>query len=233
MRKKTFSVSVLFSSFLVFFVSGCALKYPKCEKDEDCREGEFCIQGLCQQCGVDADCDTGQRCVDGACEVIPGYCADGSECPQMNICENHVCREVQCMKDEDCGPGEVCRENECTPAAEPEALGAVTGEGGCTLDPVYFEFDSSLLDSRARRILRQDAECLETISGTVVIEGHCDPRGTSEYNMALGERRARAVRRYLKNLGVQSGLRVISKGEEEATGYNKETWQKDRRAEFQ
>jgi peptidoglycan-associated lipoprotein len=69
----------------------------------------------------------------------------------------------------------------------------------------------------------------------IVIEGHCDERGTAEYNIALGERRAKSVKRYLINLGVDSSqLSTISYGEERPAdpGHNEAAWAKNRRAEF-
>ena len=65
------------------------------------------------------------------------------------------------------------------------------------------------------------------------LEGHCDPRGTEEYNLALGDRRARSVLKYLKRLGVQSNrLRPVSKGKLEATGSDEASWARDRKVLF-
>jgi peptidoglycan-associated lipoprotein len=70
-------------------------------------------------------------------------------------------------------------------------------------------------------------------SRTVHLVGHTDPRGTEEYNLALSDQRAQAVRRYLENLGVPSGrLVVVPKGELEAQGTDEQTWAEDRRVEL-
>jgi len=228
MLQKWITTSILVSGLLL----ACAPEYPKCDDDADCRDSEYCVNGICQQCRTDIDCDPGYRCSDGACEAIEGYCTTDDECPEMNVCQNNVCIEVQCVSDSDCGPGEVCRSNNCSPAAA-SSPAPLVGAGGCTLDTVYFEFDSSILEPAARRKLKSNAECIKSMNETVVIEGHCDPRGTTEYNLALGDRRARSTKRYLKQLGVNTTLRALSKGEEEATGRDEEGWARDRRAEFQ
>jgi peptidoglycan-associated lipoprotein len=104
------------------------------------------------------------------------------------------------------------------------------------LRPVYFDFDSSDLRDDARATLSSSAAWLKARSAVeVVIEGHCDERGTIEYNLALGQRRANAVRDYLARLGV-SGTRLTttSYGEERPAdaGQGEGAWSRNRRAEF-
>jgi peptidoglycan-associated lipoprotein len=104
------------------------------------------------------------------------------------------------------------------------------------LGAVYFEFDSFSLTSESRGILDQDAKWLKDNAGVrVQIEGHCDERGTTEYNLALGERRAGAVKDYLAKKGIAADrLQTISYGEERpvSTGSNEMAWAQNRRAEF-
>src|SRR4051794_16254721 len=69
----------------------CGPDYPKCDNDEDCHKGEFCINNLCQQCRSDQDCAAGQRCAAGACEAIPDYCASSADCEAGKVCENNRC----------------------------------------------------------------------------------------------------------------------------------------------
>jgi peptidoglycan-associated lipoprotein len=119
-----------------------------------------------------------------------------------------------------------------------------TGEKGAlgegvkvkSLPTVYFEFDSFSLSEEARKILSSSAEWLKAHSSLkVLIEGHCDERGTEEYNLALGEKRAKSVRDYLMQLGVPSdNLSTISYGEEFPVDarHNEDAWAKNRRAEF-
>ena len=104
------------------------------------------------------------------------------------------------------------------------------------LQPIYFNFDSADLSDDSRRILSKNADFLvKQTSLKVRIEGNCDERGSDEYNMALGERRAQAARAYLVNLGVQpERLTVISYGEEKPVeqGHDEAAWAKNRRDEF-
>jgi peptidoglycan-associated lipoprotein len=102
--------------------------------------------------------------------------------------------------------------------------------------PVFFGFDSSDVDAQAQATLNSNAELLKKYPGwTITIEGHCDERGTAEYNLALGERRALAARNYLVSLGISADrLRTISYGKEFPfdPGHNEEAWAKNRRAHF-
>ena len=101
---------------------------------------------------------------------------------------------------------------------------------------VHFEYDSSELSSMAKMLLKEKAAWLkENSSASVTIEGHCDERGTTEYNLALGERRASTVKIYLINLGVAgSRLNTISYGEEKPIdpGTTEAAYRKNRRAHF-
>ena len=101
---------------------------------------------------------------------------------------------------------------------------------------VYFDFDSDAIKPEAARILDQQAQFLNSNQGArVQVAGHTDERGTREYNMSLGERRAAAVRSYLANKGVNSAnIEIISFGEEQpvATGSNEASWSQNRRAEL-
>jgi peptidoglycan-associated lipoprotein len=101
---------------------------------------------------------------------------------------------------------------------------------------IYFGFDDYTLNSEAQSTLTAMAEGLKANkSAAVQIEGHCDERGTVEYNLALGERRAQSVKNFLSQLGVESArLSTISYGEEKPVvqGHTEDAWIKNRRAEF-
>lgn len=103
-------------------------------------------------------------------------------------------------------------------------------------EDIHFEFDSSALLARAQEVLRRKASYLrENPYLKVVIEGHCDERGTNEYNLALGDRRADSAKSFLVDLGISSSrLRTISYGEERPVDprHNAEAWAKNRRAHF-
>jgi len=101
-------------------------------------------------------------------------------------------------------------------------------------EDVYFEFDKSTLDSMSQDILSRKADWMRDNSDVVVsIEGHCDDRGTNEYNLALGEKRAESVKSFLVDLGIDAyRISTVSYGEERPvdTGQNEEAWAKNRRA---
>jgi len=103
-------------------------------------------------------------------------------------------------------------------------------------EDIFFEFDSIRLTPESQEILTQKAAWLrKNPRARVTIEGHCDDRGTNEYNLALGEGRAQSARDFLVDLGIkESRLNTISYGEERpiATGQNEETWARNRRAHF-
>ena len=99
----------------------------------------------------------------------------------------------------------------------------------------YFEYDSSDLKPEAMRALDVHAKDLQSAGNRVVLEGHTDERGTREYNMALGERRAKAVQRYLVLQGVSPAqLELVSYGEERpvAMGNDEQSWAQNRRVEL-
>ena len=105
------------------------------------------------------------------------------------------------------------------------------------LKAVYFDFDRYEIRPDQKPTLQGNSDRLKADLAKfgLVIEGHCDERGTSEYNMALGDRRANAAKQYLVGLGVPAArIRTISYGEERAAdgGHSETAWAKNRRAEF-
>jgi peptidoglycan-associated lipoprotein len=125
---------------------------------------------------------------------------------------------------------------EPTPAPIVAAPAPRPAERRSRLDTIYFEFDRSELRRDARATLETNAQYLRANPGArVQIEGHCDERGSVQYNLALGERRAESAREYLESLGVSPGrMSTISYGEERPVdrGQSEEAWAKNRRAEF-
>ena len=128
----------------------------------------------------------------------------------------------------------------------PTQTGGFSGEtypdGGETapapeLATIYFDFDRSDVREDARRLLRNNAQTMQSNPSlsAVVLEGHCDERGSEEYNLALGERRATAAKRYLVDLGVGSGqMDTVSFGESSPAvqGHDESAWHWNRRVEF-
>ena len=101
---------------------------------------------------------------------------------------------------------------------------------------VYFDFDKSDIKPEARKIIENHAKYLAANPNThIVLQGHCDERGTREYNLGLGERRARAVQQVMTLLGVSSSqLELVSYGEERsaAAGHDESAWKLNRRVEL-
>ena len=104
---------------------------------------------------------------------------------------------------------------------------------------IYFDYDQSALKDQDRKFLKVLSEALKMEKNkglNLKVEGHCDERGSNEYNLALGERRARSVNDYLNNLGVaKKRLDVVSFGEEKPAemGANESAWAKNRRVHFE
>lgn len=139
-----------------------------------------------------------------------------------------------------------------TPEPEPEAVdtSADTTQADTAVDTtafdapaelppldttVYFDFDQSIIKPASRALLTAHAERLKDSGDSVRVEGHCDERGTREYNMALGERRANAVRDFLVLQGVsRSSIETVSYGEERPvdTRSTDSAWSQNRRAEI-
>ncbi len=130
---------------------------------------------------------------------------------------------------------------EPAPTQQPETPPAPTTPAPSTVgsgdfQPALFDFDSYALGDAARRALDANARLLrDNPTVQVTIEGHADERGTTEYNLALGERRAQAARDYLIAAGIDgSRLQTVSMGEERpfSTGSSEEAWAQNRRAHF-
>lgn len=113
---------------------------------------------------------------------------------------------------------------------------APAGEMPTSLQDIFFEFDQWLIKPESRKLLEADAEWLATHpQAKIQIEGHADERGTEEYNLALGERRAKSVMNFLVNLGISpSRLSFISYGEEKpfCSDKSESCYEKNRRAHF-
>jgi len=129
------------------------------------------------------------------------------------------------------------------PVVPEETAPEVTQPDYAAMDPseygvsdVFFGFDEYDLSDEAMATLARDARILKDAGVTVLVSGHCDERGTVEYNLALGEKRANTVRDYLVSLGVPAAkLRTTSYGESKpfAMGHTEEAWAQNRRAHFE
>lgn len=127
------------------------------------------------------------------------------------------------------------------PAPVPEAEAAPAPSGPSEIEifeseKIYFDFDRADLKPEAREALRKKADWLKANpAASVLIEGNCDERGTVEYNLALGERRANGARQFLVDLGIDTGrISTVSYGEEKPVdpGHDEAAWAKNRRDDF-
>lgn len=113
---------------------------------------------------------------------------------------------------------------------------AATQEKPSEFDDIHFDYDKSFIREDAKPILQEVADYLKANpSASILIEGHCDERGTPEYNLALGERRAESAKTYLVSLGVKaSAVSTVSFGEEKPIdpGHDEVAWERNRRDHF-
>jgi peptidoglycan-associated lipoprotein len=227
-------------------LSGCPKKPSggECKTSADCADqagfGKVCVQGRCQECGADGDCKAGFVCRDNACVPKP-QCDETTPCPAGQVCQAGACvRDPNaCAGDLDCGPGRRCEAGRCvtgeratgpvTPAVPPECA-----------DPaaftIRFGFDQSVVTDAARGTLQKLADCLKAAPARkVTVAGHADDRGGTQYNLALGERRAESARKYLSDLGAGGEMSVVSFGEEKPVceEQSEACWERNRRAEFE
>jgi peptidoglycan-associated lipoprotein len=225
-------------------------KYPLCDGDKDCKDGEKCVNKKCVQCAADSDCAEGEQCIDGGCQKKDGFCASDADCANGEICKDNQC--IACSADEQCGPGGKCVNGGCLKAGQcrtdddcAEDEDCIKGQcvkatkvGGddlpkCNLEAVFFAIDQYSIPDDAKTILEKNAQCLATTSRGVMVIGHTDPRGPDEYNIGLSDDRAQSVITYLGRLGVDPArMSKVPKGEAEATGSEEASWAKDRRVEF-
>ena len=237
-------------------------KDDHCEKRGDKEVNYVCVFGQCQECGRDSDCKEGKKCKRNRCETTcarDADCASGERCQPDGTCQKDDGQSIDetnsgqagssCLEDTDCAGGLSCSAGTCETAensqsvASGESVDANQGErageleGDCeTSVRVHFEFNLFDLTPDTRQSLDALANCLVMNSEwALTIEGHADDRGTTQYNLDLGEKRALAVKEYLVRLGVdRQRIRTLSYGEERPL-QEEETesaWAKNRRGEI-
>jgi peptidoglycan-associated lipoprotein len=230
---------VRLASVMFLAVAACTSTpdYPNCENDQHCQRDnrrEWCVQRHCQQCRTTEDCGADTTCLRNRC--VPGVnaCDGDNDCLVGQMCEAHRCtRRPECDSVRPCTGGQRCDAGRCV--ADNNDTDPVENRGTqCTFEPPVFEFDDVTLSESARQSLQRAAECIQRERTTrYVLMGRCDARGDSTYNLALGERRARIVYRYLVSLGVlPDRLGVSSEGSEFAEGRDETGWRRDRRVDF-
>ena len=249
---------------LLASLAACKPDYPNCDNDTDCQiegQADVCFNGACQECIEDTQCvaksGDGYTCLQGRCEAPPKQaagevCSEDGNCADGLICQANVCQDPNALASTDlsplgspCNSGEDCESGACSEAvcvdatvqAQVDECAGLLNEATDTIlmDALLFDFNDANLTPELTQQLQTAAECIKRVSKPVVIEGHCDDRGTQEYNLALGEKRANAVRNYLKALGVESKHLVTrSMGENKPRCFEatEACWSQNRRVEF-
>jgi peptidoglycan-associated lipoprotein len=198
-------------------------KNGECKTSKDCEAqagfGKVCVQGRCAECAADTDCQAGFVCTGNTCQPRPVAAAAPVSTPK-----------AECGADGDCGPGKGCQAGRCVtvaPAVDPACADAAAFT-------VRFGFDRADIGAAEGATLQKLAACLgKAPARRVQVDGHCDERGTTQYNLALGKKRAEAVKKYLADLGA-GAMETNTFGEEqplcrEAT---EDCWARNRRAVF-
>jgi peptidoglycan-associated lipoprotein len=235
-----------------FVFAACGPTYPKCENDGHCADkGEYCLSGKCSQCRENTHCEgAGMQCSAGQCEQIPGYCDAKTACPGKQKCRDNRCG-AECLADTECGEADFCDNGSC--ASRPEcgdnAIKAACAEGKecvsgacqikitqCISEPVYFDYNKANIKRTEKDKLEAIAQCLQGDNvANVQIAGHCDERGTVEYNLALGQSRADSSKKYLERKGAPAdkmSTTSFGKSQPAVEGSNEAAWKKNRRSEF-
>ena len=203
-------------------VSGCKACTQVCEGEDECRAKSaatpVCMDGRCVRCGVDEHCAVCQRCAGNTCHGIESCCTRDVECRERG----ERCWPVaggrqgqgrcgpECVSGEPnraCPEGQRCVRGAC---ASVPAAPATT----CELAQIHFDYREHGIADSQRRAVEANAACLRTLGKPIRIAGHCDDRGSDEFNLALGTRRALAVKRQYEMLGVMVHMDTTSFGEE-------------------
>jgi peptidoglycan-associated lipoprotein len=219
MRRASIFAALAFAAVLTACPS--PPKNGECKSSKDCESqagfGKICVSGQCAECAADADCKAGFSCKANKCEPKPAPPVAVSEAPRP-----------ECVADADCGSGKGCQGGKCVSTVEPACADA-------TAFTVYFGFDQASVNADSAASLKKLAACLVKYPARrVQFDGHCDDRGTTQYNLALGKKRAEAVKKYLGDLGVSATIDTNTLGKEqpvcrEAT---EACWARNRRVEL-
>ncbi|MFO0744063.1 MAG: OmpA family protein [Myxococcota bacterium] len=230
---------------------GCGPSYPDCDNDKNCKaHNEVCVDGKCKECRDDSACtarDACMSCQGNECLRRPGCCKSDVDCPggrcnRDDGAATGTCGP-QCVNNSDCPDGQSCVNGRCSAAtgctSDSQCPSGLKCKGGectteCELSTVYFDFNEHAIRLDQESAVSKNADCLKSSSHSEThVEGHCDERGSDEYNLALGERRARSVSSQYKALGVKNLGRDVSFGEEKPVcgEANESCWKRNRRAE--
>lgn len=236
----------------------CKPQYPNCKSDDHCRVdshlGDVCVNGTCQECLEDIQCTASKGddfyCNAGRCDARPeevSTCAISDDCTEGYACQKGICVEAltsrTCEQDLDCDAATACIAGTCqersaidATLASSEHCRAFKASSVDQAQLVNFAFNNHELSQETITYLQNAAECLkDRPTLQIVLEGHCDERGTQEYNLALGEKRANTVKGYLRNLGVATAriqTRTLGENKPRCLQPTEECYSQNRRVEF-
>jgi peptidoglycan-associated lipoprotein len=197
-------------------------KNGECKSSQDCADqagyGKICVDGRCQECGQDTDCQSGFVCRSNKCTPKP-QCTSDAQCPSDQQCAGERC---------------VPRPAAAKPTPPPDTGPSAECQDSARFT-IRFGFDQATLTPDSQSSLQSLADCLKAAPAKrVVVQGNADERGTAQYNVALGSRRADAARKYLSDLGVGGAIDTVSFGKERPVcrQSNEDCWAKNRRDDF-
>lgn len=203
-----------------------------CEQNKRCDPSTLACKWICENDGdTPCDGDACQVCKSHACTPKPPPCTQDGDCPASQICKQTGSGSCErscvggCSASKPCPAGKKCDGDRCV-------------DDACDMETIYFNFNRAAIRSDAADALKKNLDCVNKMTGKkILIEGHADERGTREYNIKLGERRAAAAKSYFSKLGVAGDrlCQVVSKGREEPAVSNastEEQHQKNRRGVF-
>lgn len=230
----------LFIAFSLIFVTGCPdkkVKTPQCKTDKDCKKGH-CLNGQCTECALDEHCGENEVCKEGKCaDKEAKSCQTQSDCGDGQACKDGKCIKAECKTDEDCEEPKECQAGICVGPEDLKAQVGSTCAEVCTIDGIPFGYDMHTLLEESQNYLRKTVlACLEKAPKQCLLRivGRTDNRGTNEYNLALGDRRARQIRKYLVRLGGEKNRMVVMPiGELEASATSDPGFSEDRKARFE
>jgi len=199
-------------------------KNGECKSSKDCEAqagfGKICVQGRCAECAADTDCKAGFTCSGGTCQPKPAASLPDAGAAGAS--------KAECVAAGDCGTGKDCQAGKCVTAAVEAAC------ADAAAFTVHFGFDRADITAADGATLQKLAACLgKAPARRVQVDGHCDERGTTQYNLALGKKRAEAVKKYLADLGA-AGLETNTYGKEQplCRESTEDCWARNRRAAF-
>jgi peptidoglycan-associated lipoprotein len=230
-------VLVLALSTAAIVLTGCPSppKNGECKSSADCASqagfGKVCVSGKCAECGADTDCKAGFVCKATKCEPAgPSAEELARQEADRKAAEEAARRKAAglCINDSECDAGKSCQAGKCAAAIDPACADAAAFT-------VRFGYDQATLVGDAPATLQKLAGCLaKAPAKKLLVDGHCDERGTTAYNMALGKKRAEAVKKYLGDLGV-GGITITNtygKDKPLCRESNEDCWARNRRSEL-